>query len=50
MTPYDLRLPVLYDPTQPNDARINSFRYLWLVPALLLTIGGLGLIAGPLVA
>lgn len=43
------RLPVLYDPTQPNDARIDSFRYLWLVPALLMTIGGWGLIAGPLV-
>ena len=44
------RQPVLYDPTQPNDARIESFRYLWLVPTFLMFFGIWGLIAGPLMA
>jgi hypothetical protein len=34
------KVPVLYDPERPQDARIASFTSLWLLPCIL---GGLGL-------
>ena len=37
------KVPVLYDPGRPQDARIASFTSLWLLPSIL---GGLGLTFG----
>lgn len=34
-------LPVLYDPRDPQVARIDSFQHLWLFPS---AIGGLGMV------
>ena len=40
------RVPVLYDPERPQDARIASFTGLWLLPSILgvlgLTFAGVG--------
>lgn len=33
------RVPVLYDPERPQDARIASFTGLWLLPSILGTLG-----------
>lgn len=43
------RLMVLYDPANPDDARIDSFQYLWLFPVTILGMGVWGVICGPLV-
>jgi len=33
------RVKVLYDPNDPQKARVNSFKYLFLIPAILFLIG-----------
>ncbi len=35
------KVPVIYDPERPSEARIHSFHDLWFAPAL---FGGLGLV------
>jgi hypothetical protein len=37
---------VLYDPANPNEAKVNSFGHLWLFPIILGIIGGLDLLTG----
>lgn len=34
-------VPVLYDPADPQKARLNSWKRVWFVPTLLMSIGGL---------
>jgi hypothetical protein len=40
------RVTILYDPTSPKEAKINSFGELWLWPLLLGILGGLDLLTG----
>jgi preprotein translocase subunit SecG len=40
------RVPVLYDPANPKEAKINSFTGLWLWPLILGILGGLDLLTG----
>jgi len=34
-------VPVLYNPADPHDARLNTWKRIWFVPTLLMGIGGL---------
>lgn len=34
-------VPVLYDPADPHTARLNSWKRVWFVPTLLMSIGAL---------
>jgi hypothetical protein len=40
------RVAVLYDPDNPQDARIHSWKRLWFAPALIMGIGALPIVAG----
>jgi len=33
------RVNVLYDPSRPSNARLNSFAYTWLIPAVTFALG-----------
>lgn len=43
------RLGVLYDPTNPEHARIDGFKYLWMFPVLVFVMGLWEIVAPPLV-
>lgn len=34
-------VPILYDPNEPERAKINSFFHMWLFPTILLSVGSL---------
>lgn len=34
-------VPVLYDPANPQKARLNTWKRVWFVPILLMSVGGL---------
>ena len=40
------RVSVLYDPAAPNEAKVNSFTGLWLLPLILGILGGLDFLTG----
>ena len=42
-------LPLLYHPQDPEDARIHSFKHLWLFPTVIGTLG-LAFAGGTLIA
>jgi hypothetical protein len=43
------KITVLYDPLAPEDARLDLFEQLWLIPAVIAALGAL-LVIGPAVA
>ena len=43
-------LEIIYNPENPSDARINSWKRIWLVPVLLISVGSLLMIAGIIIA
>jgi len=42
------KIEILYDPNQPLNAKVNSFSGVWLLPTILLGIGGLFILFGVL--
>ncbi len=35
------QVPVLYDPANPEKAKINTFFHLWMLPTIMIAMGGL---------
>jgi len=42
-------LEIIYNSENPSDARINSWKRLWLVPIILIAVGSLPFIAGVII-
>ena len=43
-------LEIIYNPDNPSNARINSWKRLWLVPVLLMIVGSLPFIVGIIIS